>query len=271
MLLGGHGADYRHMYGKAIAAAKKNLFFRPNLPNDPDILMSGIRRVDNSTHSEFIPEGQHLACFLGGMVGIASRIFEHPADLDVARKLTEGCVWAYDATNRGIMPEVFRVLPCAGDDCSYDDYAWHQEAIAYWRASTAAHDVDIADLKLPKGMTAVTDRRYQLRPEAIESVFIMYRLTGDPVWMDRGWTMFKKIEQFTHTVIGHASLLDVTQDETATEGALYDKMESFWTAETLKYFYLLFCDPKYISLDEYVFNTEAHPFKRPLAPEKSEK
>lgn len=34
-------------------------------------------------------------------------------------------------------------------------------------------------------------------------------------------------------------------------------------AETLKYFYLIFSPPDLISLDEYVFNTEAHPLKRP--------
>jgi mannosyl-oligosaccharide alpha-1,2-mannosidase len=33
--------------------------------------------------------------------------------------------------------------------------------------------------------------------------------------------------------------------------------------ETLKYFYLVFEDPSVISLDEWVFNTEAHPFRRP--------
>jgi mannosyl-oligosaccharide alpha-1,2-mannosidase len=32
-------------------------------------------------------------------------------------------------------------------------------------------------------------------------------------------------------------------------------------AETLKYFYLIFSTPDTISLDDYVFNTEAHPFK----------
>jgi len=41
-----------------------------------------------------------------------------------------------------------------------------------------------------------------------------------------------------------------------------NEMESFWTAETLKYFYLLFADEDVISLDDWVFNTEAHPFKR---------
>ena len=38
------------------------------------------------------------------------------------------------------------------------------------------------------------------------------------------------------------------------------KMESFWLAETLKYFYLLFEDDQgVLPFDEWVFNTEAHP------------
>lgn len=40
-----------------------------------------------------------------------------------------------------------------------------------------------------------------------------------------------------------------------------DKMESFWLAETLKYLYLLLDDssPEMLPLDQFVFNTEAHP------------
>lgn len=38
--------------------------------------------------------------------------------------------------------------------------------------------------------------------------------------------------------------------------------QSFWMAETLKYFYLIFSSPDTISLDDYVFSTEAHPFQR---------
>ena len=44
-----------------------------------------------------------------------------------------------------------------------------------------------------------------------------------------------------------------------------NKMQSFWLAETLKYLYLLFSPSNTISLDEWVFNTEAHPF--PLQPQ----
>lgn len=38
-------------------------------------------------------------------------------------------------------------------------------------------------------------------------------------------------------------------------------MQSFFLAETLKYLYLLFSPPSVISLDEWVFNTEAHPLR----------
>lgn len=38
-------------------------------------------------------------------------------------------------------------------------------------------------------------------------------------------------------------------------------MQSFFLAETLKYLYLLFSPPSVIPLDEWVFNTEAHPIR----------
>ena len=41
-----------------------------------------------------------------------------------------------------------------------------------------------------------------------------------------------------------------------------DSMESFLFAETFKYLYLLFSPPDVVSLDKFVFNTEAHPFLR---------
>jgi len=43
---------------------------------------------------------------------------------------------------------------------------------------------------------------------------------------------------------------------------LQDSEESFWLAETLKYFYLIFEDPEKWNLDDWVLNTEAHFFKR---------
>ena len=46
-------------------------------------------------------------------------------------------------------------------------------------------------------------------------------------------------------------------------GMCANVLQSFWLSETLKYFYLIFSPPFLISLDDFVFNTEAHPFRRP--------
>ena len=40
-----------------------------------------------------------------------------------------------------------------------------------------------------------------------------------------------------------------------------DLMQSFFLAETLKYLYLVFAPDDVIPLDEWVFNTEAHPLR----------
>lgn len=87
----------------------------------------------------------------------------------------------------------------------------------------------------------------------------MYRITGDPTWMEKGWKMFEATIQATRTEIANSAIDDVNSEEPG----LKDEMESFWLAETLKYYYLLFSEPSVISLDEWVLNTEAHPFKRP--------
>lgn len=40
-----------------------------------------------------------------------------------------------------------------------------------------------------------------------------------------------------------------------------DVMESFFLAETLKYFYLLFAPENTVDFSKMIFNTEAHPLK----------
>lgn len=87
----------------------------------------------------------------------------------------------------------------------------------------------------------------------------MYRITGDNHWREAGWRMFLAIDKYTSTKYGNSAIDDVT----VVESTLKDEMESFWLAETLKYFYLLFEDEDVVSLDEWVLNTEAHPFRRP--------
>ena len=77
---------------------------------------------------------------------------------------------------------------------------------------------------------------YLLRPETVESFFILYQLTGDPVYREWGWEVFQAIERYCKTTAGYGSLRDVQN----TDAEPQNKMESFFLAETLKYLYLLF-------------------------------
>jgi len=97
---------------------------------------------------------------------------------------------------------------------------------------------------------------YFLRPETVETFYLMWRMTGDAKWRERGWEVFEAIELRTKTPSGYASLQTVEQ----LPSPRMDEMPSYFLAETLKYLYLLFREDDLVPLDRWVFNTEAHPF-----------
>ncbi|RYP27966.1 hypothetical protein DL767_007431 [Monosporascus sp. MG133] len=269
LLLGGQLAQPRKLYEGFIDVAKKHLLFRALNPDNKPLMFFGDAHVRNG-EVKTTARGQHLTCFAGGMLGMAAKIFDRPSELKIAQQLTDGCVWTYNHTQSGIGPEVFHFVPCdpdpEEDDCQWSQERWFQGLGKYWRnkmkdkKEPSKDEIEkIIELHdLPLGMVDVPDRRYILRPEAIESVFMMYRLTGDPEWMHKAWDMFTAIEKLTRTKIAAASLDDVTK----AQPAQMDSMESFWLAETLKYFYLIFSDFDVVSLDQWVLNTEAHPLRR---------
>ena len=264
ILLGGLTEQYKEMYELAMVTIKNYIFFRPMTPDNADILVSGSADVLKDTTVRIDPRGQHLGCFTGGMVGIGAKIFARPEDMPIARKLVDGCIWAYDSLVTGIMPEVFHMVRCEDPSaCEWDENRWHEEIASLNRKDEQIPSMDqvaqiIKDKRLPPGFSDISDRRYILRPEAIESIFILYRITGDITLQDAAWRMFQAIEKHTRTSIANSAISDVTVLDPPKD----NRMESFWLAETLKYFYLIFSEPNVLSLDEYVLNTEAHPLRR---------
>ncbi|KAK4128095.1 glycoside hydrolase family 47 protein [Parathielavia appendiculata] len=259
-LLGGLDPTYERLHTKAMATAQKHVLFRPMLPDfsptpTPDILFSGTV-LSNGKIIELRPEVQHLGCFAGGMFALGGRLFGREDHVRIGEQLARGCAWAYDSFPTGIMPEVSVIIPCEKDaaqreddnlaPCAWNETRWmeHGERVVH----------------LPKPFSAVLDPRYMLRPEAIESVFILYRITGKTDLLDTAWRMFESIKKATRTKFAHSAITDVLTTGYTTKT---DEMESFWLAETLKYFYLIFSEPELISLDDYVFNTEAHPLRLP--------
>ncbi|XP_031480391.1 mannosyl-oligosaccharide 1,2-alpha-mannosidase MNS1-like isoform X2 [Nymphaea colorata] len=94
-----------------------------------------------------------------------------------------------------------------------------------------------------------------LRPETVESLMYLWRLTGNKTYQEWGWNIFQAFEKNSRIDSGYVGLRDVNT------GVKDDMMQSFFLAETLKYLYLLFSPPDVISFDEWVFNTEAHPLR----------
>ena len=258
LLLGGTNNQYQRIYGFVMLAAKQYLFFRPMVPNNDDILISGnIHFKDDLDLIQRESQGQHLGCFTGGMVALGAKTFDRKEDITLARKLVDGCIWAYGSTASGIMPETFHLVPCGDPNtCYWNATAWHDAILTYHEDSSKikslsslerAHRI-IEEKRLPRGYADIGDARYILRPEAIESIFILYRITGDRSLMDSAWQMFQAIEKHTRTELAYAAVKDVTVEQPEKD----DRMESFWLAETLKYFFLVFSQPDVVSLDQFV-------------------
>merc|ERR1712151_538867 len=100
---------------------------------------------------------------------------------------------------------------------------------------------------------------YLLRPEAAEAIFYMFYYTGDPKYRRMAGLILEAIEAHTKTAFGYSAVHDVRQPQPR----LRNEMETFFLAETLKYLYLTFVpNPREVlSLDEFVFTTEAHPIR----------
>lgn len=97
---------------------------------------------------------------------------------------------------------------------------------------------------------------YPLRPEIVESTYILHQYTADEKYLQMGKNFFEDFVKHCKTEAGYASLKSVVTKEKS------DVMHSFLFAETFKYFYLLFADKKTLDFKKVVFNTEAHPIKR---------
>uniref|UniRef100_A0A671K262 alpha-1,2-Mannosidase n=1 Tax=Sinocyclocheilus anshuiensis TaxID=1608454 RepID=A0A671K262_9TELE len=165
----------------------------------------------------------HLACFSGGMIGIGAD--DGPAGqrqhyLDLAAEITHTCHESYSRSATKLGPEAFR----------FDAGA---EATA----------------------TRLSDRYYILRPEVIESYMYMWRLTHDPKYREWGWEAVEALEKHCRVDAGFSGIRDVYASTVS-----HDNMQqSFFLSETLKYLYLLFSDDDLLPLEDWVFNTEAHP------------
>ncbi|KAG0337992.1 hypothetical protein BG000_004698 [Podila horticola] len=229
IILDGKDDLYRDMFLLAVDSIQKYMVSRPSTGSQEFAILGAVSSKDKSIN----PQMGHLACFMGGSLAMGSSYFDRPQDLTLARQVTEACFQSYRHSVTGIGPEMVKFLPHNADGTKFKvdpDTFYHRRS---------------------------SDTEYLLRPETIEPVWILYRMTGEKKYQDMAWEMFESMEKSCRTKIAYSGLRNVNRP-----GSYDDKMESFFFAETMKYYYLIFSTPDVISLDNFVLNTEAHPIRR---------
>ncbi|KAK6533909.1 hypothetical protein TWF281_005254 [Arthrobotrys megalospora] len=187
----------------------------------------------------------HLTCFVGGNILLGAKYLSQPSLFSFGEALIEGCHHSYDSMPSKVGPE---------------NWSWMPRE-SHLRPPHFPGPITLSQKEMyEKTGIWPTATNYNLRPEVVESYFYGWRITGEEKYRRWAWEAFEAIVKATEVEWGYSELEDVTT--AGKKGNLRDTSESFWSAETLKYLYLIFEDPDLCSLDEWVFNTEAHPLRR---------
>jgi mannosyl-oligosaccharide alpha-1,2-mannosidase len=115
----------------------------------------GLTYVSDMKFDRLEHKMDHLACFAGGLYGLGSTTLHNQHTdkfMEVAEGLTNTCHESYARSNTKLGPESFRFS-------------------------------DAVEAKALKSQ----EKYYILRPETVESYFVMWRLTKDQKYRDWGW------------------------------------------------------------------------------------
>ncbi len=161
-------------------------------------------------------------------------------DMDTGER-TGNVVTLYDA----FFPAI---LALSGDTPSAEHYQktwnwlWNQNGL-----EPMAYDYSNREITYPV---------YDLNPEIIESAFYLYHFTGKEVYRNMATKYWDDIKKYCRTDVAFTAIENVETKEKR------DYMATYFLAETLKYFYLVFLENPEVNPDDYVFSTEAHNFKK---------
>lgn len=186
-------------------------------------------------HGKLTPKMDHLVCFMPGTIALAATgglseaeakklpgwNKQNEADMKLARELMQTCWGMYKWMATGLAAEItyFNIAePPATESASHvsPPDVFSSDPDATWRKDFDVHSLDRHNLQ---------------RPETVESLFYMWRITGERKYRDWGWEMFKSFMNYTSVEDGggFTSLSNANEIPPTTR----DNMESFWLVSKL--------------------------------------
>ena len=160
---------------------------------------------------------EHLTCFLPAVLALGAATLPNmpPTHMWAAQGLAQTCWTLYADSPTGLSPDtvLFSTGSASNNESEWDGlWATH---LAQWQQNGSRGDPP--GLQLAEPVLDAKQREYRptradylLRPEAVESFFLLWRTTGDVVWRERGWAVFTALMNETRVEdSGFASISDV--------------------------------------------------------------
>lgn len=156
-------------------------------------------------HGDFAPSHklEHLTCFLPGLLALGAATLPDipPRHMWAARAFAHTCWTLYADSPSGLAPDevIMRSSNRHGGPAPFGRlWVTHLEK---WEQSGAEGDPPgvrpappIRDVNQASEYTPVRPS-HLLRPETIESFYLLWRITGDEVWREHGWEVFEALER----------------------------------------------------------------------------
>lgn len=174
------------------------------------------------------PKMDHLVCFLpgaialgatGGLTEAESRFLPgwgptQEQQMQLARELMKTCWGMYRVTKSGLAPEIVW-------------FETHQDALVPFPGSRPlSRSSNSKSIWEKDYIVKPLDAHNLQRPETVESLFVMWRVTNDPIYREWGWRIFQAFR--AHEALedgeGYSSLNNVN----VIPPPRRDNMESFW-------------------------------------------
>ena len=218
------------MWSQALAGVQKHLITSTKYSN-----LKFVAELPSGIGGRLSPKMDHIVCFLPGSIALgatggitvaeARRAPGWDAEKDeqmrLATELMKTCWGMYEVTETGLAPEIAWFH---ADDATLQPTARasplspSENSEAAWKADYIIKPQDAHNLQ---------------RPETVESLFMMWRITNDPIYREWGWKIFKAFQN--HTILddgeGHSSLDNVNMSPPPRR----DNMESFWLVRETSY------------------------------------
>ncbi len=194
---------------------------------------------ETDTKRSFLsPKMDHLVCFLSGTLawgatkghkvdqqGRKKLNAEEKRDLELAEELARSCYEMYAQTLAGLAPEIV----FWNVDIPEGEEALPQDVLDYHSSGVVPPSPPKFKKAVPDNGETDTDTRFGdkfskrlkemdfsihqsdghnlMRPEAVESLFILYRITGKQQYRDWGWNIFEAFEKHSKVANGYTSLV----------------------------------------------------------------